>query len=217
MCSPRSTPGSGVKRRGIRHYRPCPGRELEGAASQVDVNGLVLSTNNSRASCYRVPSCWRPFLWSYESGYRELGTPNDSTSVVSALGMNAGPTVVGWAGPTRWDSALCLAGERRVYDPAEHCRRLRDGDQHEGPPLALSGTRAERLSGDRMAPIRRGDPLSPDDPHPRSRSHSLTWVWWWARSAQAGGGNHATLWMLRPAAPCWFNAPPKSGPPRLGP
>ena len=73
---------------------PAPG--AEGISSQINALGFVAGTNKA-AVCSAMVECWRGFLWSFGSGYMEIGTPGaDSNVAVTTLGLNNRSTVVGW-------------------------------------------------------------------------------------------------------------------------
>jgi probable HAF family extracellular repeat protein len=177
-----------------------PGGGFEGAPTAVDGSGLVLGTNNSRtAGCYRVPSCWRPFLWSYETGYRELGTPEaDSTARVMGLGLNDGPTVVGLAmtdalgfRPYLWregEGFTILPTLAGGYATAVNRAGSAVGVAWDPVLQAYQATAWPRSGG----AIR----LSPDDPNPQIALaiNDMDMAVGW--SVQSEGGNHATLWLL---------------------
>ncbi len=177
-----------------------PGGSFEGAPSAVDGNGLVLGTNNSRtAGCYHVPSCWRPFLWSYETGYRELGTPDaDSTARASANGLSDGPTVVGLAmtdalgmRPFFWkegEGFTILPTLAGGYAMAVNRAGNVVGVAWDPALQAYQATAWPRSGG----AIR----LSPDDTNTQIALaiNDMDMAVGW--SAQSEGGNHATLWVL---------------------
>jgi probable HAF family extracellular repeat protein len=181
-----------------------PGGSVEGAASAVADNGLVLGTNNSRtAGCYRVPSCWRPFLWSYETGYRELGTPEtDPTAHATGLGLSDGPTVVGWATTTGLGTRpyLWREGEGFTilptlaggYATAVNTAGTAVGVAWDPALQAYQATAWPRSGG----AIR----LSPDDPNPSVATSVNNAGEVVGSTAQSGGGNHATVWLLGPAS-----------------
>jgi len=181
-----------------------PGQGFEGVAGAVDGNGLVLGTNNSRtAGCFGVTSCWRPFLWSSASGYRELGTPEaDSTSVVTALGLSNGPTVVGWARtnalgsrPYVWregEGYTILPTAGGGYATSVNTRGVTVGVAWH-PELSAYQATVWRQSGGAVR-------LSPSDPNPQVALavNEMDVVVGW--SAQSSGANHATVWLLGPAS-----------------
>ena len=186
-----------------------PGGSFEGAASDIDGAGLVLGTNNSRtARCFRLTACWRPFLWSYETGYRELGTPEaDSTAVATALGLNVGPTVVGWARtnalgqrPYRWaegEGFTILPTVAGGYATSVNVPGTAVGAAWDPVVRAYQATAWPRSGG----AIR----LSPDDANPQIATavNDGDVVVGWA--AQTGGGNHAIVWLLGPGGGLRFS------------
>lgn len=176
-----------------------PATGFEGIASDIDESGLVLATNRVVNSC--VPpsgSCWRVFLWSYETGFRNLGTPGDNpNTTVTGMGLGAGPTVVGRAssGPYRWTEATgftILPTPAGGYATAVNSDALAVGAAWDPTLLAYQATAWSRSGGS----IR----LSPDDTNPQiaTEVNDMGLVVGW--SAQNAGGNHATLWVLGPAS-----------------
>jgi uncharacterized membrane protein len=177
-----------------------PGGSFEGAASNVDATGLVVGTNNSRtARCFRLTACWRPFLWSYETGYLELGTPEaDSTAIAQGLDLNDGPTVVGLARtnslgsrPYRWregEGFTILPTVAGGYATSVNAPGTAVGAAWDPVLSAYQATAWPRSGG----AIR----LSPDDPNPQIATavNDGDVVVGWA--AQTGGGNHAIVWLL---------------------
>jgi probable HAF family extracellular repeat protein len=181
-----------------------PGGSFEGAASGIDGAGFVVGTNNTRGACDRfISSCWRPFLWSYEEGYRELGTPEvDPTARATALGVADGPTVVGWASattlgqrPYRWtedEGFIVLPTVAGGYALSVNGSGTAVGAAWDPVVRAYQATAWPRSGG----AIR----LSPDNPQPQvavAVNDARVVVGW---SAQSGGGNHATVWLLGPVS-----------------
>ena len=179
------------------------GGSHEGAASAVDSIGRVLGTSNSRtADCVGVTSCWRPFVWSEASGYRELGTPEtDSTAVAVALGLAEGLRAVGWARtnalgqrPYVWregEGFTILPTPAGGYATAINRSDLAVGVAWH-PELGAYQATAWRRSGSAIR-------LSPDDSNPQialAVNDMGVVVGWSARSE----GNRATLWLLGPAS-----------------
>jgi len=182
-----------------------PGGSREGGASQIDAGGLVVGTS-SAGTCSQYPfpnpSCWHAFLFSYEAGYRDIGTPGDDpNATVMGMGLNDGPTVVGSASipglggrPYRWTEAEGFTILEAVsgYATSVNGGGLAVGTVWDAVLSAAQATAWPRSGG----AIR----LSPDDPNPSIATgvnNAGVVVGW---TAQSGGGNHATLWLLGPAS-----------------
>ena len=178
----------------------------EGSPSGVDPNGLVLGTNNSHtAGCLRAPACWRPYFWSFASGYRELGTPDaDSTAVATALGWNGATAVVGWA------RTFALGSRPYVWREGEGFTILSSSDGY-ATSINARGTAVGALWDPALSAYqatawpRSGGPvrLSPNDPNPQiatAVNDMGVVVGWSALSPDGHAGHHATLWLLGPAS-----------------
>lgn len=79
----------------------------EGSAFDINASGSVVGTNT--AYCQdgfgHLRPCWHAFLWSFDNGYRDLGTPPaDTNASLQAWGINDVGTVVGMESgqPFRW-------------------------------------------------------------------------------------------------------------------
>lgn len=174
-----------------------PATGFEGVASDIDESGLVLATNRVVNSC--VPpsgSCWRTWLWSSETGFRNLGTPGaNPNTTVAGMGLGAGPTVVGRtsSGPYRWTESTgftILPTVAGGYATSVNSDALAVGAAWDPTLPAYQATAWPRSGGS----IR----LSPDDPNPQIATavNDMGIVVGWA--AQGDGTNHAIVWLLGP-------------------
>ena len=186
-----------------------PGFGPEGVAVAVNRDGLALGTHDANAGCWRllVLNCWRPFLWSHESGFRELGTPweGDTTAVATASDLGDGPTVVG----TARSITLAVAGRPFVWTQRHGFSLLPVPSPGGGSAFGLNnrgtvvGNAWNSSSTSQAVAWRRSGGairLSPGDPNPSIAVavNDLDIVVGW--SAESSGANHATLWLLGPAS-----------------
>ena len=175
-----------------------PGGSFEGTASQINPSGLVVGTNHAR-TCVRTPECPHAFLWSAQSGYRDLGIPGtDPETNLSGLGLNSTGTVVGWVSGN--------AGSTSPYRWKDNRFTLLPTFSHSGYGYGVSVNIAGAAAGASIDP-RYGTiqaaawpkgggivKLSPGDPHASLAVviNDAGAVAGW--SSLATGQNHATLW-----------------------
>ena len=170
----------------------------EGDALDINASGMVVGTNLSYcpdALGHFFP-CWHGFLWSYDNGYRDLGTPDGHpNATVQAWGINNDGMVVGVAGaqPFRWRD-----GEGFTLLPTV---------SGSGGGTAIDVNQSNTAVGQNGVTQAAAWPasggillLNPGDSH-RSNAVAINdqgWVVGWL-GVDPASANHATLWILSPS------------------
>ena len=186
----------------------------ESNAAAVTGSGIVLFTSNS-TSCTRNATCWRTYLWSKNSGYSDLGTPdNNPEASVTGLGVSENGSVVGWASAGGTASPYLWTPEKGFTRLANYATG--QGIYGYATAINSSGTIVggdlEPVSGSIVASawLASGSiiRLSPIDPYPSvavAVNNSSTIAGW---ATLSSGANHAVVW--RPsvkASGATINAP----------
>jgi probable HAF family extracellular repeat protein len=190
---------------------------FEGSAGGINAGGLVVGTNHAGV-CTRSPECWHAFLWSCESGYRDLGIPGvDPNTNVVGIGLNDAATVVGWVSvpglglyPYRWSDSqgfTPLPSASYGYAEAINSRGTAVGASWDPVYGAIQAAAWPAVGGIVK--------LSPDDPYPQVALaiNDAGVVAGWSSKDCCGGENHATVWSLGaavtalPAVIAWNTQP----------
>lgn len=191
-----------------------PGGSFETSAGGINASGVVVGTNHASV-CPRSPECWHAFLWTFATGYRDLGTPGiDPNTNVVGLGLNDAATVVGWVSvpglglyPYRWSDNqgfTTLPSASYGYAVSINARGTAVGASRDPVYDAIQAVAWPRAGGLVK--------LSPGDPYPQVALaiNDAGVVAGWASKDCCGGENHATVWTLGSTVNA-LNAPPVAG------